>query len=77
MSSYQLKHRNYYEKNKERLNAAESEKKRWLNYYENNKERILEKRRLRRQGLQQTPSAETQVDDGTNHIISLMMESNV
>jgi ABC-type Fe3+-hydroxamate transport system substrate-binding protein len=48
MSSYQLKHRNYYLNHRDQILAEEKEKKRWISYYQANKERIKQRRQQRK-----------------------------
>jgi len=62
-TSYQEKHRRYYESHREEIARKESEKKRWLEYYERNKEEIKRKREERKRGSV-VPTA------GTTNVIS-------
>lgn len=48
MSSYQLKHRNYYQNHREEILAEEKQKKRWISYYQRNKEAIKVRRNQRK-----------------------------
>ena len=48
-----------YERNREKIQARESEKKRWIQYYADNKEKISERRKARREKQEKKP-----VDEG-------------
>lgn len=48
MSSYQRKHKNYYENHKTEILAKERTKKRWLTYYDLHKDAIKQRRDARR-----------------------------
>lgn len=51
MTSYQQKHRNYYQNHREDILEKEREKKRWIQYYQANKEAIKQRRIMRQQGV--------------------------
>jgi hypothetical protein len=48
MSSYQRKHKNYYELHKAEILAKERTKKRWLTYYDLHKDAIKQRRDARK-----------------------------
>lgn len=49
MTTYENKHKLYYERHKEEILAKEKEKKRWKEYYERNKESIKQRRKDRKE----------------------------
>ena len=50
-TSYQEKHKRYYETHKDSIAEKERQKKRWIEYYECNKEEIKRRRALRKQNM--------------------------
>ena len=61
MSSYQLKHRNYYQNHREEILAEEKQKKRWISYYQRNKEAIKARRNQRRNITAVAPANNTEM----------------
>jgi len=58
-TTYTQARKEAYERNREKIQARESEKKRWIQYYADNKEKISERRKARREKQEKKP-----VDEG-------------
>lgn len=54
-TTYTQARKEAYERNREKIQARESEKKRWLTYYAENKEKIAERRKVKRATQEKPP----------------------
>lgn len=60
-TTYTQARKEAYERNREKIQAREGEKKRWIQYYAENKEKIAERRKARRAQEEKKPVDETKI----------------
>jgi hypothetical protein len=60
-TTYTQARKEAYERNREKIQARESEKKRWISYYAENKEKIAERRKAKRATQEKKPIDEAKV----------------
>ena len=71
-TSYQEKHRRYYEAHRDSIAEKERQKKRWLDYYERNKEEIKRRRDLRKRNILDGTMV-TSADAGDEGILTMWL----
>lgn len=62
MTTYERKHKIYYETHRESILEKEKEKKRWIDYYERNKEAIKQRRKDRKEHRPPTGTQPTLIE---------------
>jgi hypothetical protein len=60
-TTYTQARKEAYERNREKIQAREAEKKRWIKYYAENKEKIAERRKAKRATIEKKPVDEEKI----------------